>query len=42
MQVLKITLRMQDEMPKIILFLCLFSLEMEIPQLFIQRKLNLK
>lgn len=30
---------MQDEMPKIIVFLCLFSLEME-PQLSIQRKLD--
>lgn len=32
MQVLKITLRMQDEMPKNTLFLCLFSLEMGIPK----------
>lgn len=35
-------LGMQDEMPKIILFLCLFSLEMELPPppLSIQRKLD--
>lgn len=32
-------LGMQDEMPKIIVFFCLFSLEMS-PQLSIQRKLD--